>query len=128
MNTHFNKIRELPFKKKIQFIAAAFLTASLMVALPVYAWFVNQKKAAEMYKIEYPNSLYLNAAHREDRMYFNLDELDMEEYFTGDDGLPINYSENGDTPEYRRKTHSFICVLGIRRGNDKFYFAIGSYK
>ena len=36
-----------------------------------------------MYKIEYPNSLYINAAHREDRMYFDLDELDMEEQAVG---------------------------------------------
>ena len=65
-----------------------------------YAWFTKQKKAAEMYKIEYPNSLYINAAHREDRMYFKLDTVDVNEYAkdaAGDtiieDGKPVFVTE-----------------------------------
>jgi len=66
--------------RKIQLASAVLLTVSLMVLIPVYAWFANQKKAAEMFKVEYPNSLYINAAHREDRVYFDLAGININEY------------------------------------------------
>ena len=40
------KLKKLPLRKKIQIATAAALTISLAVAIPVYAWFNNQKKAA----------------------------------------------------------------------------------
>lgn len=121
MKNIIHSIKELPRRKKLQLITAVLLTAAVMVSLPVYAWFTNQKKAAEMYKIEYPNSLYINAAHREDRMYFDLDELDMEEYIKGDDGLPINYNPDTDgSPEYRTKTHRLYAFSVSGEGTTKF--------
>lgn len=70
----------MSLKKKICVIALAFITLSFVVILPVYAWFSGQKKAAEMYKVEYPNSLYINAAHREDQIFFELGEVNLGEY------------------------------------------------
>lgn len=75
MNIIVKKIKALSFKRKVQLIFTIILTIALVVAIPVYAWFTNQKKAAEMFKIKYPNALYINAAHREDRVYFNLDGI-----------------------------------------------------
>jgi hypothetical protein len=69
------KLNALPLKTKAALGAAVLLTISLLVAVPSAAWFYSQRKAAEMYKVEYPNSLYLNAAQREDRMYFNMNAI-----------------------------------------------------
>ena len=69
------KIKNLPLKKRIVLLVTVILTAILCVAVVVVAWFYRQKKAAEMYKVEFPNSLYLNAAQREDRMYFNMNAI-----------------------------------------------------
>ncbi len=71
----FRKFNMLPGKKKAAIVTAAVMTLTLAAVIPVYAWFYNQRKAAELYKVEFPNSLYLNAAHREDRMYFNLNAV-----------------------------------------------------
>ena len=69
------KFNDLSLRKKIAFCAAVFMSIALLIAIPVAAWFYTQRKAAEMYKVEYPNSLYLNAAQREDRMYFNMNAI-----------------------------------------------------
>ena len=115
------KIKELSLRKKIQLSVAIALTVSLSIAIPVYAWFANQKKAAEMYKIEYPNSLYINAAHREDRMYFDLDELDLDEYFMDEDNRPINYNQDPDgNPEYREKDHRLYAFSVSGEGTTNF--------
>ena len=75
MKKLFKKFSILSKKKKIAFICAFLMTVALFVTVPVYGWFHMQKKAAEMYKVEFPNSLYLNAAHRVDRMYFNMNAI-----------------------------------------------------
>ncbi len=62
-------------RKKTAFIIAVVLTLVFGISICVFAWFSSQRKAAELYKVEFPNSLYLNAAHREDRMYFNLSAI-----------------------------------------------------
>lgn len=69
------KFNNLPLQKKAALILAAMLTLALCVMVPVFAWFYTQRKAAELYKVEFPNSLYLNAAQREDRMYFNMNAI-----------------------------------------------------
>lgn len=114
-------IKELSLRRKIQLSVAIILTIGLLIAIPVYAWFANQKKAAEMYKIEYPNSLYINAAHREDRMYFDLDELDLDEYFMDDDNRPINYNTDPEgIPEYREKDHRLYAFSVSGEGTTNF--------
>ena len=71
----FKKFDMLPQKKKMALVTAIVMTLSLIITIPAYAWFNEQKKAAELYKVEFPNALYLNAAHREDRMYFNMNAI-----------------------------------------------------
>ena len=75
MKAIFTKFDMLPQKKKMALVTAIVMTLALIVTIPSYAWFNEQKKAAEMYKVEFPNALYLNAAHREDRMYFNMNAI-----------------------------------------------------
>lgn len=92
-----NKIRELPTGKKIGLAVGVVLTAGLMTAIPIYAWFSGQRRAAELYKVEYPNSLYLNAAYAEDQRYFDLGGIpvnsvlqDDEGHFVDLDGKPLD--------------------------------------
>lgn len=87
------KFNKLPVSMKVRIIAAILITIVLMVAIPVYAWFANQKKAAEMYKIQYPNSLYINAAHREDQIYFDLDSVNVNELERDSNGDVIYYTD-----------------------------------
>ena len=51
MKDAINKIKMLSVHKKVQLLTAAILTISVFTAIPVYAWFSNQRKAAEMYKV-----------------------------------------------------------------------------
>ena len=65
-----------------------------MITVYVYAWFTDQKKSAEMFKVKFPNSLYINAAHREDQMFFELDGIDVGEFIRDDSG---NIVYDGET-------------------------------
>ena len=80
MKEKLNKFKSLPRRRRVEIIVAMLLTIALLIAVPVYSWFSYQRKAAEMFKVEYPNALYINAAHREDRIFFNLDGIDIGEY------------------------------------------------
>ena len=55
-------------KELVILIVAAVLSVCLLIAIPVAAWFGNQRKAAELQKIKYPNALFINAAYREDQV------------------------------------------------------------
>ena len=88
-----HKIKELTAAKKIRLAAALLLTAAMMVAVPTYAWFSQQQKAAEMYKVQYPNSLYINAAHREDQIFFDLDAVNVNKLLRDDDNNVIYYTD-----------------------------------
>lgn len=105
MKRIFEKIKGLTTARKIQLCAACILSVALAVAIPVYAWFSKQKKAAEMYKIQYPNSLYINAAHREDRMYFKLDTVGVNEYVKDEHGDTVY--ENGKPVFVTEKSYIF---------------------
>ncbi|MGN0632877.1 MAG: hypothetical protein ACI4JW_03310 [Oscillospiraceae bacterium] len=106
MNEIINKIKALSIRQRVQLFTAVFLTIAVVVAIPVYAWFSSQRKAAEMYKLEYPNSLYINAAHREDRMYFGLDAVDVNDYVRDDNGEPVK-DGNGDLIAVTEKKYVF---------------------
>lgn len=107
MKQIIDKIKGLTTARKIQLCAACVLSIALLTALPVYAWFTNQRKAAEMYKIEYPNSLYINAAHREDRMYFKLDTIDVNEYAKDENNEEIRDPETGKPIFVTEKNYIF---------------------
>lgn len=108
-----NKIKELPLSKKIQIICAILLTICFIIVIPVYAWFTNQKKAAEMFKVQYPNALYINAAHREDQMYFDLDGININEYAKDPvTGMPI-YRENANGELEGIKVEKFRYVFSV---------------
>lgn len=80
MKKLIKKFKSLSKRKRIETIVAMMLVVAMLIVVPIYAWFAYQRKAAEMFKVEYPNSLYINAAHREDRIFFDLDGIDINDY------------------------------------------------
>ena len=101
------KFRELPLSGKIQISAAVFLTMTFITAIPVYAWFTNQKKAAEMFKVKYPNALYINAAHREDRINFKLDGIDVDNTYAEEPDGSLSLDANNKPIKKTRKYYVF---------------------
>ncbi|MBR6046243.1 MAG: hypothetical protein IKP47_11465 [Ruminococcus sp.] len=100
----FERIGRLPRKTKIKTMLILAFVVCLTVSAGVYAWFNAQKKAAEMFKVEFPNALYINAGHREDRVNFELGAIDVEQldgYETDEYGNIIYFAPNTyDTPLY----------------------------
>lgn len=117
MKKIINKIRALSLSKKVQLGIAIVLTLAVIVSVPIYAWFTSQKKAAEMFKVKYPNSLYINAAHREDRIYFNLDGINTNSYLQDLDGEYIKQT-NTTTDPISGETTSEDVLIPI---NHKYY-------
>lgn len=127
------KFKKLSKSRKIQLIIAVMLTVGLMVIIPVYAWFASQKKAAEMFKVEYPNALYINAAHREDRINFKLDGININEYAVNPVTRKLIENEDGDPVKIEKmayvfsvsgsNTTSFTLQLGYTT-NNKFTYTV----
>ncbi len=97
----FRRFDDLPARKRMQLVTAVTLTFCLMISIPSFAWFNEQKKAAEMFKIEYPNALYVNAAHREDRIYFDLGPINVNANEKDEYGNDIYYDVNTNLPRYK---------------------------
>ena len=89
MHKIINSIKGLSRARKIELIIAILLTSALIVVVPVFAWFANQKKAAEMYKINNPHSLFLSAAHREDSVNFEINGINADEILVDGNGDKI---------------------------------------
>lgn len=106
MKRILEKFNGLTASKKVQLIAAMVFTAALLTAIPVYAWFTNQKKAAEMFKVAYPNALYINAAHREDQVNFALNGININDYRIDGNGNIVT-NQNGDPVKITEKRYVF---------------------
>ena len=63
--------------QKIQLAAAAVLTLSLFIGIPVYGWFHWQRELARLERIHAPNALIVTAAHREDAFYLEMGTIDV---------------------------------------------------
>ena len=71
----FGKLSKI---QKIEAIAAAALTISLMAAIPAYAWFALTHKAETMTKVQEPKNLDIRAGNAEAVEYFDLNDIDIE--------------------------------------------------
>lgn len=107
--------------KKVQILLAVILTVAVIIAVPVYAWFSNQRKAAEMFKVEFPNALYLNAAYREDQVQFDLGGININEYLKDSEGHFLNASGNiageNEEPAKITKKQYIFSVSGTNTYN-----------
>ena len=59
-------------RRTIEIVIAIILTTALLVTIPVFAWFTNQRNMAKLAKIKAPDDLYINAAHREDKIHLDM--------------------------------------------------------
>ena len=73
------KYREMSLTNRIIAATAAFFTLASFIALPVVAWFSQQRKLAELQAIKTPDLLYLSAARAEDVKYFDISSIDVGE-------------------------------------------------
>ena len=94
MKKIIEKFKKLSVGKKVQLLSAVVLTAAVIAIIPTYAWFSYQRRAAEMFKVEYPNALYINAAQREDQVQFDLSGINVNEYWRNESGQLLDI--NGD--------------------------------
>lgn len=74
-NQKRSRFQALTPGKKVQFVIASVLTASLIVGLPVFAWFSRQRQIAELQQIREPDLLYITAANAEDVKFFDLSTI-----------------------------------------------------
>ena len=116
MQKIINKLKGISFSKRMQFITAIILTISLIITIPVFAWFSNQRKAAEMFKIENPNSLFLNAAHREDVTNFEINGINADEILVDGNGNKILDSNNKE----QKITHKYYVFSVTGDSVNKF--------
>lgn len=59
-------------KRKAEVIVSATLAMILIITVPVFAWFNYQRRIAKLAKIKAPDDLYINAAHREDKVQLDM--------------------------------------------------------
>lgn len=74
----FERFKKLNKKKKIQLVAAMALTAALLVALPLYAWFTHTRSIAMTTKINAPTQLYITAGNKESVANLEMGNIDVE--------------------------------------------------
>ena len=74
-----NRFVSLPKNKKIQLSISIALTALLMIALPVVAWFANSKKTESMVKINAPTVLTIGAGADDAAEMIDLSDINVEE-------------------------------------------------
>ena len=74
---HSKKKVRLRKGRVAEFSIALLLTVLLLVLAPVLAWFGNQQRIAKLAKIKAPDELYINAAHREDKVYLDMRTIEV---------------------------------------------------
>ncbi len=67
----------LPKKRKTQLIISIVLTLLLLIEIPVFAWFSNQRKMAVLGNVNAPYTLYLSAGNQEDLVYLDMSSIDV---------------------------------------------------
>lgn len=72
--SYFTKLSKM---NRVKFIIASVLTLSLLIAIPVFAWFSSQRKMATMAKIDSPAKLSLKSGAREEIVQFKMSGIDV---------------------------------------------------
>ncbi len=96
----------MPAKQRVQIVAALIVTIVFLVSIPTVAWFNYQRRIAKLQKIEAPNVLYLNAAHREDSINFEINGIDAEDDIVDGYGNPV-YDSSSRTTKITHKDYVF---------------------
>lgn len=86
LNVESEKQNNNKRKRIIELIVAILLTVVLIVAIPVYAWFSNLNEMAKLAKIKAPDDLYINAAHKEDKIHLDMRDINVMQSYTPEGG------------------------------------------
>lgn len=70
---------KLPRSKKMQLITALVLSATLVIAAPIVAWFTYNRQIALTTKINAPTQIYITAGNEESVVNLDLSDIDVEE-------------------------------------------------
>lgn len=87
--------KSLSITQKVQLVVAFIITVVLFISAPTMAWFSYQRRIAKIMKIESPNVLYLNSAHREDAVNFEVKGINADEKIVDDYGNTVLYNTSG---------------------------------
>ena len=79
------KFKKLNKSQKIEFIAASLLSLTLIIGLPVYAWFHLSNDIETMTKIKEPDNLDIRAGNYDQIINFDLSGLDIEKIKNGEE-------------------------------------------
>ena len=77
IETAIDKYKKLHIKDKIKLLVAFTLTLVVLISVPTYAWFSQQKQIATMAKVDSPAKLSLKAGAREDIINFKMAGIDV---------------------------------------------------
>lgn len=95
-----SKFRKMSKVKRLELVLALVLTIILCISIPMYAWFTNQRKLAELAKIKAPDELYINAAHKEDIINLDMTSVDVTKKYST--------TENNVVTEHDITSQSFV--------------------
>ena len=96
MNIKFKQLKKMPSKKKIEAVIVGVLIIAMMIGIPIYAWFSNQRRIADLERVDTPTKLFITAAH-DDIKYLALTDIqvtgsDTKKYYVfGVSGESANY-------------------------------------
>lgn len=89
-------IKKMSTKQKVQLIVALTVTVAFFATATTLAWFSYQRRIAKLMKIDSPNVLYLNSAHREDAINFEVKGINAEEKIVDDYDNVVLYDNSGN--------------------------------
>ena len=76
-----NRIADFVRSRKVQIIVASILTVVLLVSIPIYSWFKMQREMERFARINSPDTLFITAAHKEDTIYLNMGQINVNGYW-----------------------------------------------
>lgn len=85
----FDWFKKLSKTQKIEFTVSLILTVTLIIALPVYAWFANNKKLETITKIKEPGEIIIRAGKKpgateaDSIVNFEMQDIDIESIAEG---------------------------------------------
>lgn len=70
------KFKDLSKTQKIQLVIASLLTLTLVIGIPVYAWFALSSRFESLTKIKAPMTLDIKSGHAHDIRHLDLSDID----------------------------------------------------
>lgn len=77
LNNIIKKLNKLQTAEKIKILIASLLTLTVLIAVPVLAWFSNQRRIATMAKINSPAKLSIRSGYSEDIIHFQMSGINV---------------------------------------------------